>query len=420
MSEPRATNNNRRRAVITGLGVIASNGISKEAFWNALKEGKSGIVKITCFDASTYSTQIAGEVHNFEPTDFMSPKSARRMDRFCQFGVAASRMALEDAQLEVDDNNGKKIAISIGSALGGLPYCESQHAIFLEKGLNRVDPLLATRLYTGEASSYMSIELGIKGPCYTFSTGCVAGTDAMGQALTLIRHNVSDVVITGGAEAPLSPLAFGAFCRIGALSERNSDPPKACRPFDKNRDGFVMSEGAGIIVLEELEHALKRDAHIYAELIGFGATSEAYHMTKPLETAEGTIESIKISLQDAGIGPDDIDYINAHGTSTPLNDKTETLAFKKVFGPRAHEIPINSTKSMTGHTIGGSGGIEAVASCLMIENQFIHPTINYETPDPECDLNYVPNKGIEANINTILSNSLGFGSRMSAIIIKKY
>jgi 3-oxoacyl-[acyl-carrier-protein] synthase II len=290
----------------------------------------------------------------------------------------------------------------------------------LEKGLARVDPLFATRLFAGEASSYMSIELGIKGPCYTFSTGCVAGTDAIGYALTLIRDNVADVVITGGAEAPLSPMTVGAFCRIGALSQRNGDPAKACCPFDKNRDGFVMSEGAGIIVLEELEHALKRDAHIYAEIIGFGATSEAYHMTKPLEDAEGTIGSIKIALQDAGIRPEDIDYINAHGTSTPLNDKTETLAFKKVFGKRAYKIPISSTKSMTGHTIAVAGGIEAVASALMIKNQFIHPTINYETPDPECDLNYVPNKGIEAKINTILSNSLGFGSRIASIIIKKY
>ena len=418
MSKPKAKNH--RRAVITGLGIIAPNGIGKEAFWKALKEGSSGIVKITRFDASTYSTQIAGEVDNFEPTDFMSPKSARRMDRFSQFGVAASRMALEDAQLEVVKNNSKKIAISIGSALGGLPYSETQHAIFLEKGLNRVDPLFATRLYTGEASSYMSIELGIKGPCYTFSTGCVAGTDAIGYALTLIRNDVANIMITGGAEAPLSPMAVGAFCRIGALSEKNSNPSQACRPFDKNRDGFVMSEGAGIIVLEELEHALKRNAHIYGEIIGFGAVSEAYHMTKPLENAEGTIESIRIALQDAGIKPEDIDYINAHGTSTPLNDKTETLAFKKIFGPRAYNIPISSTKSMTGHTIAGSGAIEAVASCLMIENQFIHPTINYETPDPECDLNYVPNKGIESNINTILSNSVGFGSRISTIIIKKY
>ena len=420
MPKAKTQHNNRRRAVITGLGIIAPIGIGKEAFWNALKEGKSGITKISRFDASTYSTHIAGEVNDFEPTDFMSPKSARRLDRFTQFGVAASRMALEDAQLAVDGNNSKKMAISIGSSLGALPYAEFQHAIFLEKGLSRTDPLLATRLFPGEASSYMSIELGLRGPCYTFSTGCVAGTDAMGYALTLIRNDVTNIVVTGGTEAPLAPLSFGAFCRIGALSERNGDPSKACCPFDKNRDGFVMSEGAGIIVLEELEHALKRDAHIYGELIGFGAASEAYHMTKPLESAEGIVETIQIALQDAGIPPDEVDYINAHGTSTPLNDKTETLAFKKVFGNRAYHIPISSTKSMTGHTIAGAGPIEALASALMLENQFIHPTINYKTPDPDCDLNYVPNKGIEANINTILSNSVGFGSRIATIILKKY
>jgi 3-oxoacyl-[acyl-carrier-protein] synthase II len=410
----------RRRAVITGLGIIASNGIGKDAFWNALKEGKSGIKKITTFDASTYSTQIAGEVHNFEPTDFMSPKSARRMDRFAQFGVAASRMAIGDAQLDINENNNKKIGISIGSSLGALPHAETQHVIFLEKGLNRTDPLLALRLYPGEASSYMSIELGIKGPCYTLSTGCVSATDAIGYALTLIRNNAADVIITGGTEAPIAPLAFGAFCRLRAMSERNGDPTKACRPFDKNRDGFVMSEGSGVLVLEDLEHALKRDAHIYAELIGFGANSEAYHMTKPLENAEGTIETILIALQDAGIQPDEINYINAHGTSTQLNDKTETLAYKKVFGPHAYNIPISSTKSMTGHTLGGAGAVEAVASALILEHQFIHPTINYETPDPDCDLNYVPNKGINADVRVILSNSLGFGSRNAAIIIKKY
>ena len=416
----RDTINNGRRAVITGLGVIAPNGIGKDAFWKALKEGKSGIVKITNFDASSYTSRVAGEVHNFEPTDYMSPKSARRMDRFAQFAVAASRMAIEDAQLDINENNNTKIGIVIGSTLSGMPYAEYEHAIFMEKGLNRTDPLLATRLFAGEASAYVSIEFGIKGPCYAFSTGCVAGTDSIGYALTLIRNNVLDKVITGGTEAPLSPLTFGSFCRLGTLSQRNTDPTKACCPFDRNRDGFVMSEGAGIVVLEELEHALKRNAHIYAELVGFGASSDAYHMTKPLDDAEGTVEAIKLALRDANINSEEIDYINAHGTSTQLNDKAETLAFKKVFGPHAYKIPISSTKSMTGHSIAGAGGIETVASVLTIENQFIHPTINYKTPDPDCDLNYVPNKGRKANVNFILSNSLGFGSRNAAIIIKKY
>ena len=420
MSNLKKKNNNHRRAVITGLGVVASNGIGKEAFWNALKEGKSGIKKITRFDATSYSSQVAGEVSNFEPTDFMSPKSARRIDRFTQFAIAATSMALGDAELDINENNNKKIGISIGSSLGALPYAEFQHTIFLEKGLNRTDPLLATRLFAGEVSSHISIEFGIKGPCYTFSTGCVAGTDAIGQALTLIRNDASDVVITGGTEAPLAPLSFGAFCRIGALSQRNGDPTKACRPFDKNRDGFVMSEGSGILVLEELEHALKRNAYVYAELVGFGATSDAYHMTRAPEDAEGSVAAMRLALQDADIRPEEIDYINAHGTSTPLNDKIETLAFKKVFGPRGYNIPISATKSMTGHTIGGAGAIEAVASALMLENQFIHPTINYEKQDPDCDLNYVPNEGRKYDLKVVLSNSIGFGSRNAAIIIKKY
>jgi 3-oxoacyl-[acyl-carrier-protein] synthase II len=412
--------NSRRRAVITGLGVVAPNGIGKEAFWSALKEGKSGIVKITRFDASTYTSQVAGEVNNFVPTDYMGPKSARRMDRFAQFAVAASRLALEDAQLDINGNNNTRIGIVIGSTLAGMPYAEYEHSIFMEKGLNRTDPLLAARLFGGEASGYVSIEFGIKGPCYSMSTGCVAGTDAIGYALTLIRNNALDEVITGGTEAPLAPLTFGAFCRLGTLSQRNSDPSKACCPFDKNRDGFVMSEGSGILVLEELEHALKRNAHIYAEVIGFGATSDAYHITKPRDDAEGVVGAIKLALRDANINSEEVDYINAHGTSTQLNDKAETLAFKKVFGQRVYHIPISSTKSMTGHTIAGAGAIEAVASSLMIEHQFIHPTTNYETPDPECNLNYVPNKGIQADVKIILSNSLGFGSRNAAIIIKKY
>jgi 3-oxoacyl-[acyl-carrier-protein] synthase II len=414
------TKHTRRRAVITGLGVIASNGIGKDAFWQALTKGKSGIVKISMFDASTYPSMVAGEVNNFEPTDYMSPKSARRMDRFAQFAVAAARMALEDAQLDILKNNNTKIGIVTGSTLAGMPYAEHEHTIFMEKGLNRTDPLLATRLFGGEASAYVSIEFGIKGPCYSFSTGCVAGTDAIGYALTLIRNDMADAVITGGTEAPLAPLTFGAFCRLGTLTRRNNDPAKACCPFDKNRDGFVMSEGAGIIVLEELEHAIKRNAHIYAEVIGFGASSDAYHITKPLEDAEGLVESLRMALSDAGIQPEDIDYINAHGTSTQLNDKAETLAFKKVFGPRAYDIPISSTKSMTGHSIAGAGAIEAAAVALMIENQFIHPTINYETTDPDCDLNYVPNKGRKANLHFVLSSSLGFGSRNAALIIKKY
>jgi 3-oxoacyl-[acyl-carrier-protein] synthase II len=414
------TKNHRRRALITGLGVISPNGIGKEAFWKALKEGKSGIIKITRFDASTYTSQVAGEVNDFDPTDYISPKSARRMDRFAQFAVAAARMALEDSGVIINEKNDKKIGIVMGSALGGVPYAEFQHSIFMEKGLNKTDPLLATRLFCGEASSQISIDLKIKGPCYTISAACSSGTDAIGLALSLLRNKVVDVVIAGGAEAPLTPLTFGSFCRIGALSQRNGVPSKASCPFDRNRDGFVMGEGAGVIVLEELKHALKRNAHIYGEIIGYGASSEAYHMTLPTDNADGYVRAITMALRDASLAAEEIDYINAHGTATPQNDKTETLAIKKVFGPRAYSIRISSTKSMTGHSIGGAGGVELVASALTLTNNFLHPTINYETPDPECDLNYIPNKGIEVNVDVILSNSAGFGSRNAAIIIKKF
>jgi 3-oxoacyl-[acyl-carrier-protein] synthase II len=420
MSEPRAKNDNRRRAVITGLGVVASNGIGKEAFWKALKEGKSGIVKITRFDASTYNSQVAGEVNDFDPTDYMSPKSARRMDRFTQFAVASTRMALDDSRLIDNEKNNKKMGVVIGTALAGMPYAEFQHSIFMEKGLNWIDPLLATRLFGGEASSHISIEFGPRGPCHTISTACAAGTDAIGYALMLIRNNIADIIITGGTEAPLTAMTVGAFCRLGALSQRNGDPTKACCPFDKKRDGFVVSEGAGVIILEELEHALARNAKIYAEIIGYGASSEAFHMTRASEDARGFVDAISAALQDAEVTADEIEYINAHGTSTPPNDKSETLAIKKVFGPRAYNIPISATKSMTGHSIGGNGAMEVIASALTIENNFIHPTINYETPDPECDLNYVPNKGIQATVNLLLSNSAGFGSRNAALIIKRY
>jgi len=419
ISMPKAKNN-RRRAVITGLGVIAPNGIGKEAFWNALKEGKSGIKKITRFDASTYNSQVAGEVNDFDPTDYMSPKSARRMDRFAQFAVAAARMALDDSRLIINEKNDKKSGVVIGSALAGMPYAEFQHSIFMEKGLNWIDPLLATRLFGGEASSHISIEFGPRGPCHTITTACAAGTDAIGYALTLIRNSVADILITGGSEAPLTSMTVGAFCRLGALSQRNGDPTKACCPFDKKRDGFIVSEGAGVIILEELKHALARNAKIYAEIIGYGASSEAFHMTRASEDARGFVDSITAALDDADVTADEIEYINAHGTSTPQNDKSETLAIKKVFGPRAYDIPISATKSMTGHSIGGNGAMEVIASALTIENNIIHPTINYETPDPECDLDYVPNKARKATVNLILSNSAGFGSRNSALIIKRY
>jgi beta-ketoacyl-acyl-carrier-protein synthase II len=411
---------NKKRVVITGMGVIAPNGIGIDAFWNSLSSGRSGIGKITYFDASSYPSQIAGEVKDFNPLDFMSPKSARRMDKFCQFAVACTKMALEDANLIITDRNSERIGIAIGSALGGFPMAEAQYDVFKEKGLKRVDPLLATKNFIGGSTSQISIEFGIKGHSNAIAGACAAGADSIGYAFLLIKNNLADIMITGGAEAPIAPLTFGAFCNIGALSLKNGDPTRASRPFDKERDGFVMSEGAGIIILESLESALERGVNIYAEIIGYGTTNDAYSMVQPLPTGSQAKKAIELALKFANVKPSEIDYINAHGSSTPLNDKIETKIIKEIFGEYAYRIPISATKSITGHSLGAAGSIEAIASILTIINQFIPPTINYEFPDPECDLDYVPNKGRKADINIVLSNSYGFGGKNVALIFKKF
>jgi 3-oxoacyl-[acyl-carrier-protein] synthase II len=408
------------KVVITGMGIVAPNGIGIENFWDSLVHGRSGVCKITHFDASSYSSQVAGEVKDFNPLNYMSPKSARRMDRFSQFAVACARMALDDARVEITENNSDRIGIALGSALGGMPTAEEQHGIFIEKGLKRVDPLLATKLFLGASTSQVSIEIGVKGHSNTIAGACSAGTDSIGYSFYAIKNNLADIMIAGGTEAPLAPLTFGAFCLIGALSSRNGDPSRASRPFDGKRDGFVMSEGAGIIVLEELENALKRGAPIYAEILSYGTTSDAYSMVQPLPTGEQAKKAIQLALQNANIKPTDIDYINAHGSSTQLNDKIETKIFKEIFGEYVYKVPISSIKSMIGHTLGAAGSIEAIASALTIKNQFIPPTINYEFPDPECDLDYVPNKGRKGFVNTVLSDSYGFGGKNSALIIRKF
>jgi beta-ketoacyl-acyl-carrier-protein synthase II len=410
----------KRRVVITGMGVIAPNGIGVDAFWDSLVHGRSGIRRITHFDASSYPSQVAGEVKDFDPTEYMPPKSARRMDRFSQFAVACTRMALEDAKIDVSQNNSDRIGIALGSALGGIPHAEEQHSIFMEKGIKRVDPLLATKLFLGASSSQVSIELGIKGHSNTIAGACSVGTDSIGYAFYAIKNNLAEIMITGGSEAPIAPLTFGAFCLIGALSTRNGDPTRASRPFDRERDGFVMSEGAGILILENLENALERGVPIYAEVLGYGTTNDAFSMVQPLPNGEQAKKAIQLALQNANLNPTDIDYINAHGTSTPLNDKIETMIIKEIFGEYAYKIPISSIKSMIGHTLGAAGSIEVIASALTIKNQFIPPTISYEFPDPECDLDYVPNKGRKAFINTVISSSYGFGGKNSAIIIRKF
>ena len=409
-----------RRVVVTGTGVIAPNGIGTEQFWNSLVQGRSALRHVSHFDASSYPSQVAAEVNDFDPTDYISPKSARRMDRFGQFAVACTRMALDDANLEVNDKNSDRIGVAIGSALGGIPSAEQQHSIFLERGLRRVDPLLAIKIFPGGATSQVSVEFGISGHSNTIGGACAAGTDNIGYAFYAIKNELVDAMIAGGAEAPIVPLTFGAFCLLGALSRRNGDPTRASRPFDKERDGFVMGEGAGVVVLETLEHALERNAHIYAEVLGYATTNDAYHMVQPSPTGEQAAKSIQLALQDANIKATDIDHINAHGSSTPLNDKIETKIIKQIFGEYAYKIPISANKSMIGHGLGAAGAIEFIASVLTLRNQFIPPTINYEFPDPECDLDYVPNRGKKVSITTVLKNSYGFGGKNSSIVIRKY
>lgn len=408
-----------RRVVITGIGVIAPNGIGIDKFWDSLSHGRSAVRKITRFDASSYPCQLAAEVSDFDPLDYMGPKSARRMDRFAQFAVACTKMALEDSKLDLIGTNTDRIGIALGSALGGIPSAEEQHSIFIERGLKRVDPLLAIKIFPGGATSQVSIEFGISGHSNTVGGACAAGTDNVGYAFYAIKNNLADIMIAGGAEAPIVPLSLGSFCLLGALSTKNGDPTRASRPFDKERDGFVMGEGAGVLILEDLEHALARGVPIYAEVLGYGTTNDAYHMVQPLPTGEQAKKAIELALQEARIDPTEIDHVNAHGSSTPLNDKVETKIVKEVFGEYAYEIPISANKSMIGHALGAAGAIELVASVLTIENQFIPPTINYEFPDPECDLDYVPNKAKQATVTTVLKNSFGFGGKNSSIIIRK-
>jgi len=410
----------KRRVVVTGLGIIAPNGIGKDEFWNSLRAGKSGIKRISRFDISGYPCQVAGEVDNFDPTDFMEPKTARRMDRFSHFALSCAKMAMDDAGLEIREKDNGKIGVVSGSALGGMPYAESQHAIFLEKGLKRIDPLLAIKLFPGESSSRISIEFNIKGPVYTMSTACAAGADAIGLGLSMIQNGTIDAAIVGGAEAPLAPMTFGAFCNVGALSKANYDPQKACKPFDIERDGFIMSEGAGFLIIEELGRAINRDAPIYVELMGYGASSDAYHMTRNNPDGDEAVKAIKIALHEAGMDPQSIEYVNAHGSATLLNDEVETLIIKKVFDNYAYKLPISSTKSMTGHALGAAGAIELIASILTIKSKFIPPTINYKHPDPQCDLDYVPNRGIDRSVQTALSNSFAFGARNAAVVIQDY
>ena len=409
-----------RRVVVTGLGLVTPVGIGVEETWEAICAGKSGIGEITRFDASGYDSRIAGEVKGFNPEDFISKKQIKRMDLFIQYALAAARMAMEMAQLKIDEELAPRAGVIIGCGLGGLPYIEHYHKILLERGPNRISPFFVPMIITNMAAGFISIEYGLKGPNISTTTACAAGAHAVGEGFRYIKMGLADVMVVGGTEATIAPLCIAGFCAMKALSTRNDEPEKASRPFDKERDGFVVGEGAGILVLEELNHALKRGAKIYAELIGYGATSDAYHITAPPPEGEGAVLCMENALKDAGIVPEEVDYINAHGTSTPLNDVSETKAIKAVFKEHAYKLAISSTKSMTGHLLGGAGGVEAVFTVLSLHTGIIPPTINYENPDPECDLDYVPNKARKANPKIAMSNSFGFGGTNAVLLFKKY
>lgn len=398
---------------------MTSLGQDLDTFWNSLMEGKSGVSRIEAFDVSDYTTQIAASMKDFNPEDYMDRKEARRMDRFVQLAVAAGAKALEDSGLEIGVNaDAERVGVSIGSGIGGLGTWEDQHNILLEKGPKRVSPFFIPMMIANMASGQMSINLGAKGPNTTQVTACATGTHSIGDSYRLIQHGDADVMICGGAEATIRPTGMAGFCAMRAMSTRNDEPEKASRPFDTGRDGFVMGEGAGVLVIESLEHALKRGAKIYAEVVGYGLSADAHHITEP--DPDGAARCMKMAIRDAGIAPEDVDYINAHGTSTPVGDRSETKAVKMALGDHAYKVAVSSTKSMTGHLLGAAGGVEAVICGLSLKNQIIAPTINLEDQDPECDLDYVPNHPRKADLDIVMSNSFGFGGHNATIILKKY
>ncbi|MCC0644613.1 MULTISPECIES: beta-ketoacyl-ACP synthase II [unclassified Clostridioides] len=409
-----------KRVVITGLGCVTPLGTGKEEFWNNIKSGVSGIDKITNFDASTYQTQIAGEVKNFHPEEYISKKELKRLDKFAQFAIVSAKLAVEDANLDLDKVDRERVGVIIGSGIGGVEAIETQHKILLEKGNKRVSSLFVPMMIGNMAAGQVSIFLGAKGPNTNVCTACASGTHSIGDAFKVIQRGDADIMVAGGSEAAVTGLAFAGFCNMKAMSTRNDDPKTASRPFDKDRDGFVMGEGAGIVILEDLEHALARGAKIYAEVVGYGLTADAYHMTTPAENGEGAARSMNRALKDGNVPLEEVDYINAHGTSTYYNDLYETMAIKTVFGENAYNLCVSSTKSMTGHLLGASGAIEAVVCAMSIEDNFVPPTINIQEVGEDLDLDYVPNKGKEKDIRYALSNSLGFGGHNATIVLKKY
>lgn len=409
-----------RRVVITGVGALAPNGNNAREMWDALCNGRSGIGPITSFDASAFPTRFGGEVKGFDPAKYVSPKEARRMDRFVQFAVAAAKMAMEDSGLDMQAQDPQRIGVIVGSGIGGIKTIEDQHTLMVTKGPQRISPFFIPMLIVNMAPGMIAIQLKLKGPNCCIVSACASAAHSIGDAALMISAGNADLMIAGGSEAAVTPLGFAGFCALKALSTRNDAPERASRPFERDRDGFVMAEGAGIVLLEELEHARKRGARIYAELVGYGSSADAYHMTAPAPGGEGAAACIRMALRNAGVNPGDVDYINAHGTSTEFNDKCETQAIKAIFGEHARKVPVSSNKSMFGHLLGAAGGVELISTVFTIIHGIIPPTINYENPDPECDLDYVPNTAREQKVKVAISNSFGFGGHNATLAVRKF
>ncbi|BBB93227.1 MAG TPA: beta-ketoacyl-ACP synthase II [Methylomusa anaerophila] len=411
----------KKRVVVTGLGAVTPIGIGKDTFWQGLIAGKSGITRITRFDPSEYSTQIAGEVKDFDPLLYIDKKEAKRMDRVVQFAIAATKMAFEDSDIDLDQEDRSRIGTLIGTGIGGMETLHDQFKILFEKGPGRISPFFVPMMIANMATGQTSITFGLQGPSSCVVTACATGTNAIGDAFKILQRGDADVMVAGGTEAAISPAAIAGFSAMKAMSTRNDEPEKASRPFDQDRDGFVLGEGSGVLILETLEHAQARGAKIYAEIAGYGFNADAYHITAPAPEGTQAAKCMELAIKDAGLQPSDIDYINAHGTSTPLNDKNESLAIKALFGEHAvKKLAVSSIKSMTGHLLGAAGGIECIATVITVANNLIPPTINLEHPDPELDLDYVPNKAREQVVNVALSNSFGFGGHNATILVKKY
>jgi 3-oxoacyl-[acyl-carrier-protein] synthase II len=410
----------KRRVVVTGLGLITPLGTGIQKTWEGICKGASGIDRITTFDTSEFPVQIAGEVKDFNPEDFIERKEIKKMDVFIQYALSAGSMAIEDAGLKIIEENADRVGVIVGAGIGGIHTIERYHSVLLENGQRRISPFFIPMLITNLAAGQISMRFGARGPNSCVTTACAAGTHAIGDSFKIIQRGDADAMIAGGSESAITPLTIAGFANMKALSSRNDTPQKASRPFDVERDGFVIAEGAGIVVLEELEVALARRAKIYAEVTGYGMTADAYHMTAPDPEGRGVVNCMRVALRDAGIAPEAVNYINAHGTSTPYNDKHETSAIKHVFGEHVHQLAVSSTKSMTGHLLGAAGGVEAAFCALALSEGIIPPTINYEHPDPECDLDYVPNHARHIDLENVISNSFGFGGTNACIVLKKY